>query len=81
MLGVTLPVGALALLVSCILHKEEARDRDARYLSMGATYAWSKRTTFYGSRSTIRNGRSAAFGSGVAGVDGRWLNFGITHSF
>jgi predicted porin len=84
MVGVTVPVGALALLAEYVRHNDTlVANADASYYQLGATYDLSKRTNFYTSYSTIRNQSAGDAGgnTGVPGTNISWLNVGIRHRF
>jgi predicted porin len=82
MLGVSAPVGAATLMASYMQHQDRlASNADSRFWGIGASYPLSKRTNFYSSYSRITNDAGGALGSGAAGVNISWLNFGIRHKF
>jgi predicted porin len=82
MLGVSAPVGPATLMASYMRHEDRITpNADSRFWGIGATYPISKRTNFYSSYSRISNDAGGALGSGTAGVNISWLNFGIRHKF
>ena len=84
MVGVTVPVGAFALLAEYVRHNDTlVANADASYYQLGATYDLSKRTNFYTSYSTIRNQSAGDAGgnTGAPGTNISWLNVGIRHRF
>ncbi|HYD96466.1 MAG TPA: porin [Noviherbaspirillum sp.] len=85
MLGVTVPVGAGALLASWIRKDDRsAFNADADQWAVGYTYALSRRTNLYTSFARINNDPGAAYTVGnasEAGTGNRAFNFGIRHKF
>ncbi|MRW94252.1 porin [Duganella sp. FT80W] len=85
LVGVAVPMGATTLLASYI-HKDDRTlaDRDANQIAVGASYAFSKRTSMYTSFAKIQNRNGAAYSVGNAsnrGSGDRAINIGLKHAF
>lgn len=85
MLGVTVPVGAGALLASFIRKDDRTgANADADQWAIGYTHALSRRTNLYTSYARISNDPGAAFTVGNAtepGSGDKAFNIGIRHKF
>ena len=85
LVGVAVPMGATTFLASYI-HKDDRSlaNRDANQLAVGATYAFSKRTSLYAAFAKIQNRNGAPYTVGNASNNGRGdraINIGIKHAF
>jgi len=85
MLGVLLPFGPHALMLSVIRKDDRgARDQDARQSAVGYRYALSKRTELYAVYARIDNRHGAAYTVGNASEGGsgdRAASLGVRHAF
>lgn len=85
MLGVTVPIGAGAVLASFIRKDDRTGfNADADQWALGYTHALSRRTNFYTSIARIRNDPGASYTVGnatEAGSGDKAFNIGIRHRF
>jgi predicted porin len=85
LVGVAVPAGAFTWLASYI-HKDDRglADRDANQIAVGASYAFSRRTSMYASFAKIQNRNGASYMVGNAsnrGSGDRAINVGLRHAF
>lgn len=85
MLGLTVPVGAGAILASFIRKDDRTTaNSDADQWALGYTYSLSRRTNLYTSFARIRDDPGATYSVGnasEAGSGNRAFNFGLRHKF
>jgi len=85
MLGILLPLGPHALMLSVIRKNDRgALDQDARQTAVGYRYALSKRTELYAVHARIDNRHGAAYTVGNASEGGsgdRATSLGMRHAF
>jgi len=84
MIGVTVPVGAGAILVDYLRKTDKADatgNSDSAQAAVGYTYSLSKRTNMYTSYSRNTNDSAVARNAGGLGLTDTLLNVGIRHKF
>ena len=82
LLGVSVPVGAGAILADYTRVTDQARaNANANQIAVGYTYNLSKRTNLYTSFSRTANDDLVAYNAGAIGATDKLIDFGIRHKF
>jgi predicted porin len=82
LIGVTVPMGAITLLASYIRKDDKAAaNSDADQIGVGATYALSKRTSFYSTFARTSNDSLVKYAAGAPGATSKLFNVGVSHKF
>jgi predicted porin len=86
LLGMAVPVSGRTTLLASFIRKDDRdpANQDADQVALGASYALSRRTDFYGAWSHIRNRNGAAYTVGNASARGNGnsaINIGMRHAF
>jgi predicted porin len=86
LLGMAVPVSGRTTLLASFIRKDDRdpANQDADQVALGASYALSRRTDFYGAWSHIKNRNGAAYTVGNASARGNGnsaINIGMRHAF
>jgi predicted porin len=86
LLGMAVPVSGGTTLLASFIRKDDRdpANQDADQVALGASYALSRRTDFYGAWSHIKNRNGAAYTVGNASARGNGnsaINIGMRHAF
>jgi predicted porin len=86
LLGMAVPVSARTTLLASFIRKDDRdpANQDADQVALGASYALSRRTDFYGAYSHIKNRNGAGYTVGNASARGNGnsaINIGMRHAF